>query len=430
MLQRALGYLRVIESHIPRDWGEETRRSIVAYSLYVRALAGDADVAKARLLLSELKAQKRLNLEGIAWIYPVLSGQAAAAAEVTEIRRLLDSRVSETAATAQFAVDYGDSAYLLMYSSRRVDALLLEALIKDQPKSDLIVKLVRGLLAHRTAGRWSGTQESAWVLLALDKYFNTYEKTTPNFVARAWMGEQFAGEHRFRGRTTERFAIDIPMKVVAAAGDKADLVLAKQGPGRLYYRIGMRYAPANLRPPPASHGFTVERIYEAVDKPGDVQRGKDGTWVVKAGARVRVRLTLVAPARRYHVALVDPLPAGLEPLNTALLGAQTDEGSQGLQVNPDLDMGRRYGRGYGHGGRHGLGSWWRWSWAGSWYEHQNLRDERAEAFASLLWEGVHTYTYLARATTPGTFIVPPPKAEEMYHPETFGRAAGDRLIVE
>jgi uncharacterized protein YfaS (alpha-2-macroglobulin family) len=59
-----------------------------------------------------------------------------------------------------------------------------------------------------------------------------------------------------------------------------------------------------------------------------------------------------------------------------------------------------------------------------------MRDERVEAFASLLWEGVHTYEYIARATTPGNFVVPPTKAEEMYMPETFGRAASDRVIVE
>ena len=57
-------------------------------------------------------------------------------------------------------------------------------------------------------------------------------------------------------------------------------------------------------------------------------------------------------------------------------------------------------------------------------------DERVEAFASLVWDGVYDYTYVARATTPGTFVVPPPKAEEMYAPETFGRGSGDRLVVE
>ena len=57
-------------------------------------------------------------------------------------------------------------------------------------------------------------------------------------------------------------------------------------------------------------------------------------------------------------------------------------------------------------------------------------NERAEAFASLLWEGVYNYTYVTRATTPGQFVVPPAKAEEMYHPETFGRTGTDFLRVE
>jgi len=60
-----------------------------------------------------------------------------------------------------------------------------------------------------------------------------------------------------------------------------------------------------------------------------------------------------------------------------------------------------------------------------WYEHQNLRDERAEAFTPLLWEGVYQYDYVARATTPGRFIVPPAKAEDMYLPEVFGRSGSD-----
>jgi len=70
--------------------------------------------------------------------------------------------------------------------------------------------------------------------------------------------------------------------------------------------------------------------------------------------------------------------------------------------------------------------WWR----SVWYEHQNMRDERVEAFASLLWEGVHTYSYVAQATTPGRFMVPPAQAEEMYSPEVFGRSGYDHAIIE
>ncbi|GIW73317.1 MAG: hypothetical protein KatS3mg102_2859 [Planctomycetota bacterium] len=43
---------------------------------------------------------------------------------------------------------------------------------------------------------------------------------------------------------------------------------------------------------------------------------------------------------------------------------------------------------------------------------------------------MHEYSYYARATTPGSFVVPPPKAEEMYAPETFGRGRSERVVVE
>jgi uncharacterized protein YfaS (alpha-2-macroglobulin family) len=65
-----------------------------------------------------------------------------------------------------------------------------------------------------------------------------------------------------------------------------------------------------------------------------------------------------------------------------------------------------------------------------WFDHENLRDNRAEAFTTLLWEGSYRYRYTARATTPGTFTAGPPKAEEMYSPDVFGRGATDRVIVE
>ena len=129
---------------------------------------------------------------------------------------------------------------------------------------------------------------------------------------------------------------------------------------------------------------------------------------------MRVRLAISNPARRYHVALVDPLPAGLEALNPEL--ATTERLPQG---STESGINRR---------RAGIYDYYSF-WRGTWYEHQNLRDERVEAFTSLLWEGVHEYTYFARATTPGLFVVPPTKAEEMYAPETFGRGKSDRVRV-
>jgi len=408
MITNVHRYLQNIEQYYPSYYPLEVRRTITSYALYVRKLMGDKDVVRAKGLIKEAGGVDKMSMEALGWLLGVMAQDADAAAERKAILRQLDNKATETAAAANWSTRYSDGAHLLLHSDRRVDAVILESLIQEDKKNDLIPKVVTGLLAHKKAGRWQNTQENVFVLLALDLYFQEYEKVSPDFVARMWLGDQYAGDHAFKGHTTERFGVDIPMKVVAAA-KKTDLVIQKDGAkGRLYYRVGMTYAPADLSLKPADHGFVVERRYEPVDNPGDVVRQPDGTWKIKAGAKVRVRLTMVNENRRYHVALVDPLPAGLEPMNPALAVTGPIPQDPGQQK----DRGRY---------------WW---WFSTWYEHQNLRDERVEAFTTLLWEGVWEYTYVARATTPGNFVVPPTKAEEMYFPETFGRAASDRVIVE
>ncbi len=414
MLDRALGHLRAIESHIPNWYSRKSRNTLVAYALYVRALLGDVDLSRAILLWQRSRPGDELSLEAMGWLLSVMAGADSARNERQAILRYLMNNVAETPGAANFVDSYADETYLLLYSDRRADAVILDGLMAETPDSDLIPKVVRGLLAHRRKGRWANTQENAFVLLALDRYFQLYEAQSPDFVARAWLGERYVGEHTFQGRTTEIATVQVPMQAILEMARQMGpedgtlpILLQKEGQGRLYYRLGLRYAPTDLRLAPADHGFTVTRVYEAVDDPEDVWQDEEGIWHVKAGARVRVRITLVAESRRYHVALVDPLPAGLEPLNPEL--AVTGS----IPADP-----RERARGFG-------GWWWR-----NWYEHQNLRDERAEAFTSLLWAGVYEYTYVARATTPGRFVVPPAKAEEMYAPEVFGRSGTDFLVVE
>ncbi len=409
VIERALAYLRDLEHHLSDDYADypDVRHALAAYALYTRKLLGDVDVAKAKALYAEAGGAAKLTLEADGWLLGVLATAPDAATERAALLRYALDHVTETAGAANFTTDYKDGAHLLLASDRRVDGVMLEALIQAAPNSDLIPKLVTGLLAHRTRGRWLNTQENAYALLALDLYFHTYEHDVPDFVARVWLGDAYAGDHAFHGRTTETSEIDIAMKDVAAHDHQA-LAIQKDGPGRLYYRIGMKYAPQDLRIAAYDAGFVVERTYEAVDDPADVTRDKGGVWHVKAGARVRVALSLVNDSRRYHVALVDPLPAGFEPMN------------------PELATTGPVPHDQKSGGQRDRYAWW----GGPWYEHQNMRDDRVEAFASLLWEGVHDYSYVARATTPGTFAVAPTKAEEMYMPETFGRAASDRVIVE
>ena len=61
-------------------------------------------------------------------------------------------------------------------------------------------------------------------------------------------------------------------------------------------------------------------------------------------------------------------------------------------------------------------------------EHQNLRTTAPQAFTSLMWEGVYT-SLVARATTPGAFVVPPRRPRRCTPPR-LRRGQSDRFVVE
>lgn len=409
MLEKLRDYLKNIESKYQSYYQTKTRQPISAYALYVRNLLGDKDAGKAKKILKDAEIDN-ISVETLGWVLNVLNGDKNSVVEVQAIKQSLLKRVTETANKAYFVTDYKDGQYLILSSARRADAVVLEALLSeptaDNQFNDLIPKLARGLLESRERGHWSSTQENAFVLLALDKYFQIYEKVTPDFVAKVWFGNNYAGEQKFVGRTAETRLTNVPMELLQTGNQTQNLILDKQGAGRLYYRIGLKYAPNDLRLEAADYGFTVTRKYEAIDNADDVKQNTDGSWTIKSGARIRVRLQMVAPTSRYHVALVDFLPAGFEIVNSALANAESSPKSADSTSND-----------------------WQIRARSRWFNHQNLRDNRAEAFTQFLGSGIWNYEYVVRATTPGNFVAPPAKAEEMYSPEVFGRTSTEFVSV-
>lgn len=396
-LEGALDYLRELENPLPDEAGERQNNAVRAYAFYVRELAGDSVAAEAQQLFKQA-AEDELSSETLGWLLAVIEEPNPR----DEIIRRLNNRLRETAATASFAGDYEDGGYRLLYGGRRTDAVVLDALLDTEADGDLVEKLARDLLQQRRRGHWGNTQENVFVLLALKHYFEVREAEVPDLNARAWLGDQFLGQHRFEGRSTEHFQTQVPMATLLERPKQSSVTLQSDGSGRLYYRLGLKYAPDDLHLEAASHGLAVERRYEAINDSDDVQQLADGRWQIQAGAAVRVKLTFTAPARRHYLALVDYLPAGFEALNPALQGTP--------------DMSER---------RPSETHFWDWRW----YEHQQMRDERVEAFATQVGPAKYEYEYTALATTPGEFIAPPAKAEEMYHPETFGRSATDTVMI-
>ncbi len=409
-LERARGFLKYRFDNPLRQFGEQYDYVGQTLSLWVLSEMKQHEPGH----LSRLFALRKrwLPLYAQAWLMVALHRTEGRSARVREILRDLDNAAVQTAAAAHFTEARSESLRLLMHSNDFTDAVVLQALLEVDPQHALMPKIARGLLDSRVRGRWSTTHANAFALAALGRYYKEVESIPPEFVSQIWFGEGYLGEGKFRGREMKVVQQEVPMDALRKAGEQP-LVLAKQGPGKLYYRIGLRYAPADLRLPPEEQGFSVSRSYEPIADPrtgkpqgGTVRRRGDGGWEIKAGATVRVRLVVVVPDRRYFVAIVDPLPAGLEGVN---LGLATSARSA---LSGQLDN-RTYDSWYGAFGWYSLLA----------FDHREMRDDRVVLFADRLPAGVYEYTYLARATTLGRFVVAPVKAEEMYHPETFGRSA-------
>ena len=289
--------------------------------------------------------------------------------------------------------------------------MVLDAIVADGSLKSLVAPLARGLMAHRVQGRWSNTQENAFAVAALARYLAVAEAVAPDLTVRSWTDRRVATEHAFRGRSDERREFSIPADSLGRPGMNTEVIVAREGKGRVYYRVGLSYAVAE--PTPAlSRGFEVMRTYEAVDDSADVRLDSSGTWHIRAGARVRVRVSLAAAGPRYHVALIDHLPAGLEAVNPALAGVAGWNGPMAAEA-----------RGFPAPSPRTAGP------LPFPIEHVNVRADRYEVFTSLLQPGRREITYLALATTPGEFIAPAPRAEELYSPETFGRGPAARVVI-
>lgn len=151
----------------------------------------------------------------------------------------------------------------------------------------------------------------------------------------------------------------------------------------------------------------MERRYSPADE--DPNQAPRTTF--NAGDMVRVTLTFTLTKERRFVAVTEPLPAGLEPIESWFATTASALAA---------DQRREEAQGY---------SWRAW-WEHGGFDHVERHDDRVMLFATRLSEGRHTFSYLARATTAGVFRTAPVHVEEMYEPEVFGRTATDVIEVK
>lgn len=333
---------------------------------------------------------------------------------------------------------------LLLESRRRADGAVLSALLEAAPDHPLLPGLARGLVAHRGGGGHPPLEsltEAGWLLRAVGDYVRVREEPTSELAARVALNDRVLLEGPLRGdgppaRTASAPLAEVPSPTGEDGAAPPVLAMERSGSGTLYGRASLRWAPADPFQPAADEGFVVTRRYEAVDDPDDVWRDEEGAWRIRAGARVRVRVTVAVPERRHQVRLRDPVPAGLEPVNPRVEGpGLPDDPEARAEAQP---VGTPSCRLLAPAADPGS-AWANWTEClfharvargGPWYSHREVGRDRLAAFAPLVPAGTYETTYLARATAPGRYAVAGSEVHESLSPGTRGRGGAHRVIIE
>ncbi|MBI5267541.1 MAG: hypothetical protein HY851_09950, partial [candidate division Zixibacteria bacterium] len=264
-------------------------------------------------------------------------------------------------------------------SSVRTDAILLETMLAIDPNGPSTDIVAKSLMERARAGQWYTTQDNAFALMALGKYF----KHKSRFG--------YTGSIRIEGDRT--YAIDstgFSLTRKDLAGRRVT-VSVNSGDGTCFYYWQASGVPANHAAPEFDHGMTVRR--EFLDEDARTVDLKN----VKLGSRVVCVITAESTSKfLQNVVINDLLPAGFEIENPR------------LKTTPRLSWIPNQG--------HAI-------------DYQDIRDDRLLIFTNLYPNDKVKYHYSLRAISAGVFRVPPVAAECMYNPLIASSASSGTVLI-
>jgi len=342
-----------------------------------------------------------------------------AAAELKTLSHEIESRLRIGANEVVTDEADTDKYGTLLDSHARTLAMVLRALLAADPHHPLAARIARGLLGMRHDGAWRTTQEDAWSLLALADYRKDQEAGGEEFEGRAYLRGSSILETTFPAGSTREERVFLPADKIAGTNG-GTVAFEALGHGQLFYAAELKYASTALPKRPRDEGLFVQKYVRGV-APTEVTEAlatipKKSADAVLAGDLVIVDLLFESAEPRDQVVLDDPLPAGVEALDydldTTSQAKAEAEARQNAEANADPKKA---------------------TWLGTTYRsatsRRQVKDDRVLTFFDHIEPGMYRVHYLARATSVGTFVVPPTRVEAMYVPEVYGRTAASWLAV-
>ncbi len=341
---------------------------------------------------------------------------------VSETIDTILGHASQTGGKFQFNEAWDDSYKYLLATPLRSNCTVLSSLLDTQIRSnkgpsigDVPFKLVRSITQSRgRRDRWENTQENVFCLNALTDYAKLYEVEDPQMQVSVAFDDVALGSTDFNAKTNPPVRVFRPM-AVDDPGKSTTLKITKQGTGRLYYSARIAYDLLEDNRERINSGIEIRREY-AVERNGEFTL-LQSPMTIKRGDLVRVDLFVSIPTARHFVVVNDPIPGGLEPVNTDLATSSAIDTEKGRFKAAADSWFFNYSN-WSYYGRHF------WS-----FYHKELRHDSARFYSDYLPAGNYHLSYTAQAIAEGKFSVMPVHAEEMYDPDVYGKGLSSILQV-
>lgn len=366
---------------------------ILAYLTYAYAESKGEDAARYVTALERRQATLQPYGRALLALSLLAVGERQRAGQVAvEIERTVKATDSEAHWETK-----GDPR--LLYLSERADleatALSVRALAKIAPRSPLLPRAARWLVASRRNGAyWNSTRDTAMVILGLTEYLRVSQELEADYTFDLLLN----GEPVLTRRVTAAEAVSGQPVVIERVGEALaptnQFQIRKRGRGTLYLTAALEsYTSGDPIPAASRESLRLNREYFRLR----VESGPDGAprWnlepltggVLRSGELIVSRLTLTGDRARYLL-VEDPIPAGCEQVTS----------SAGID----------------------------WALApGPWqegFQHREFRDQRSVFFLDY-FSGKSVIQYAMRVQIPGEWKVAPARGERMYQPEIEANSA-------
>ncbi len=285
------------------------------------------------------------------------------------------------------------------YSTYREVAICTLAGIEAGVDPEVLDKWAGYLLKEmKSDGRWLSTADTGWCLLALARYFQT--KGTSDESKVVCKIEIPGGEtlEKEVGASSLSLKLD-PKKLIS--GEPVNI--STNSKKLVNYTLNLKYPDLVNDPDKLKQGFSLRKSIENLN-------GKDE---IRVGDILRITLdfeiddSLENDRRRVeYVALEDPVPAGITPINRDL----KTEGATAAPEEKESRTSWRDPRNFNP-------------------DHSEFLDDRIRIFKDKAWGGFYRYSYLARAVAQGEFWMRGSRISLMYDPDSFGKTTGKMMKI-